>query len=357
MPTGRGASIEKNERSVEPAVNGARFAFLNDLDEAAIVELLTALEDDAGLRELHRAAAIRHEELAPPPAPVIVRDLSPVFAPIGDQLIDAHYGVAFDAARKCVGVYHRMGLIPTPETVEAQLTRDQRTFLSERENQGCSDRLLIVPRLDDRVVPLSLLLDGYTELRRSISAGQEAPATPQRTVPVEEKQYVVEKGLWNRANFNQSHNPEYSTTGDKEPVWKVVVLLGDVVDPFDSSKPAHSAGERGLVHNLVDPRAIKRAFADEKLALAQRNIILGELSVAGYVLANTIFSMLGEQPLDSANNSATLFTYYRSLRKEAGADLYPVVYTRNGRIYLDETPATSRSRVRPVGVRRVIEII
>lgn len=349
-------ALRHPDASPLPTTTG-RFAFLSGLDESSVIELLEALERDDDVQELHRMVMLRHAELSPQPSPEVRREQSRSVVHSGDQLVDAQYGVAYDAACKCVGVYHRVSLIPPPAAVASRLTQDQREFFLERAEQGCVDQLLIVPQLDDRVVPLSMLLDGYTALRRSMPADPDAAVPTQRAVPVDEQQYVVEKGLWNRANFNQSHNPAYSSSGGIEPVWKVLVLLGDVLDPLDPSKSAHPSGELGLVHNLNDPRAMKRALEKEKEKLQLRRVNLAELSIAGYVIANTILSMIGEQTLDGAHNTATLFTHYQQLKREAGADLYPVVYTRNGRIYLDETPSTSRARVRPVGVRRVIEII
>jgi hypothetical protein len=91
--------------------------------------------------------------------------------------------------------------------------------------------------------------------------------------------------------------------------------------------------------------------------MAKRGLPLTEMSVAAYVLTNTIRALPGRPALDGVHSTSTVFTHYRHMNRELAGVLYPSASTRTHRIHLHEVPSRARTRLRTIGVRRVLEIL
>jgi hypothetical protein len=341
-----------------PEQAAARFEFLELLDRPAVEALVTACDDEDGLRELSLALGMRLAAFEPPLEQdrEAMREKRPALAGIDTLKIGAQYNLARDAAQRIVGVPHLMPLVPSLDRIRDRLTPEIVSFLLERVEAGIRDELVLVPRVDDRVVPMRALLDGYDELRRSLVVEEltnrvvDRPATPDRS------NYLT-KGLWNRPDSDRAHNVRSHLGDGKDPPWRVVFVLGDSTDPTDPTRPVNPHGEPGLVHPLDSPHAMVRALDRERVVLAKRGLVLAEMSPAAYVLTNAIRGLSGRRALDGRSPTSTVFTHYRHMNREPNGVLFPSASTRNWRIYLDEVPSKAKTRLRTIGVRRVLEVM
>jgi hypothetical protein len=321
--------------------------FLELLSDDVCAELAAICSDEYRL-ELLRSA------LAPVRATAASRSAAPTVNPRNrlaslDALhIATQYNVARDAATRVVGIPHLMNVVPKLDTIRDAMSDEMVEFLEARSDAGIRDELVLLPRVDLRSVPFDLLLRGYGEFRAAMDGTETA-----------DRPWFVEKGPWVRDEYRRQHNPPTHLADGRDPAWRVAFVLGDTHDPVSTyGTPAMVAsGEPGLVFGALEPFAMLRALEQERKQHAANGVTIAELGPVGYVMAAAIRSLSGRPGLDEPCETTTMFSHYRNLRREDAGTLFPSAFCRDGRITFDEILSAQRRRVRPIGVRRVLEVM